>query len=338
MMISKEQVSKLLNEQVLNPDTQWSLGTFGAIAEFSRDPTEAVKISTSDPGISAVTGRGGLTIHMVEELRLFASESITRLNWAHRVALCLPRSACAMNRRSVLTELGPDTGALRVEDRGGVLFDLGLDALQADLCVRLADEATVAQLREHVGGSVFEPGNPAMGIILASNPHRVFISRVGRLEVYQPIPPANGKSPEGPHTHVLPKLLKAKRTHPATELIPTDWVPCAHFYPAHPLKDSMGEPRPFDQARHEAFQRMLDAYGSPAGIDVKGKVVAAIAKGQPPSISNIVVDRVVRTHIRVALRQLKALQHPSPVIPAWLEAFDRLEVTEEDEDERQHGH
>jgi hypothetical protein len=33
-----------------------------------------------------------------------------------------------MNRRWVLTELGPDTDAQRVEDWEGVLFDLGLDA------------------------------------------------------------------------------------------------------------------------------------------------------------------------------------------------------------------
>jgi hypothetical protein len=336
-MISKDQVRKLLNEQVLNPDTLWSLGTFGAIAEFSRDPAESVKISTSSSDISAITERGGLTIHMADNLRPFASESLTRQNWAHRVALCLPKEACEMSRRTALSELGPDTGALRAEDRGDLLFDLGLDALQADFCVRVADEATVAKLREHVGRSVFEPGNPAMGIILASNPHRVFISRLGRLEVYQPIPPATGKSPAGPHTHVLPKLLKSKRTHPATELIPEDWVPCAHLYPAHPLKDAMGEPRPFDHARHRAFQRMLDAYGSPAGIDAKGKVIAAIAEGQPPSMSNIAADRVVRTNIRVALRQLKALQHPSPVIPAWLEAFDRIEPIEDDEEEKQHG-
>ena len=44
------------------------------------------------------------------------------------VALFLPKSVCEMNRRRVLTELGPDTDAQRVEDWEGVLFDLGLDA------------------------------------------------------------------------------------------------------------------------------------------------------------------------------------------------------------------
>ena len=64
-MISSEQVWGLLNEQILNPDTQWSLGTFGAIAEFSRDPAEVVKISTPWFGdFPAVTERGGLTIHV----------------------------------------------------------------------------------------------------------------------------------------------------------------------------------------------------------------------------------------------------------------------------------
>jgi hypothetical protein len=37
----------------------------------------------------------------------------------------------------------------------------------------------------------------AMRIILMSNPHRVFISRVGRAEIFQPIPPPGGP-PMGP--------------------------------------------------------------------------------------------------------------------------------------------
>ncbi len=104
----------------------------------------------------------------------------------------------------------------------------------------------MSELRKCVGLPVFAADNPAMKIILAASPHRVFISRIGRAEVYQPIPPAGGKSPDGPHTHVLPKLLQHKRTHAATEPIPEGWVPCAHFYPAHPLKDAMGRAHEFD--------------------------------------------------------------------------------------------
>jgi hypothetical protein len=52
-----------------------------------------------------------------------------------------------MSRRTVLTELGPDDGALRDQERDSILFDLGIDALQTDLCVRIADDAVAAQLR-----------------------------------------------------------------------------------------------------------------------------------------------------------------------------------------------
>ena len=125
-----------------------------------------------------------------------------------------------MHRRKVFSELGPDDAPLRQHDRGAVLFDLGLDVLQADLCIRVTDHVVAAELRACTGRPVFDPDNPAMRIILGSSPHRVFISRAGRVEVYQPIPPAGGRSPDGPHTHVLPKLLQHKRTHAATEAVP----------------------------------------------------------------------------------------------------------------------
>ena len=119
----------------------------------------------------------------------------------------------------------------------------------------------VERLRRCCGRRAFDPGSPAMGAILAASPHRVFMSRVGRVEVFQPIPPANGKSPEGPHTHVLPKLLRHGRTHSATEPIPEGWVPCAHFYPAHPMKDAFGAGRPYKSRYHSAFQDLMRRFG-----------------------------------------------------------------------------
>ena len=219
----------LLQGAIADPDTQWSLGTFGAIAEFSRDADEPVTLLRSDGAVSAVTARGGILIKHHPRSRPLASESATGSGWNQRIALCLSEADAAMGGRTVLTELDADGAALRASDREGVLFDLGLGAPHAEFCVRICHRDTAAQLRQYAGRAVFEPGNPAMGLILASNPHRVFISRLGRIEVYQPIPAASGKSPDGPHTHVLPKLLKNGRTHPATEPIPEGWVPCAHL-------------------------------------------------------------------------------------------------------------
>jgi hypothetical protein len=327
---------QLLHRQIADPDTQWSLGTFGGIAEFSRDPDESVVLTQSAAGAAAVTARGGIAIARYDGIRPFASESLNKTGWSQRVALCLPTDACAMNRRTVLTELDVDRDALRPQDRDAVLFDLGLGALQADLCIRVNDPGTIAQLRDHTGRSLFESDNPAMGVILEANPHRVFISRIGRIEVYQPIPAASGKSPEGPHTHILPKLLNSGRTHPATEPIPDGWIPCVHFYPAHPARDGLGRPRPFDIACHELFQRMLADHGRAASLAVKRRVMKAIDAGEPPSV--IAQDRPGRNDVRIALRQMKAAGHISPPLQAWLAEFDPADSMEDADEDQAAAH
>ena len=187
-----------------------------------------------------------------------------------------------------------------------VLFDLGLGVLQVDCCIRTADAELIDGLRAHAGRSLFEPGNPAMGLILRHSPHRVFMTRAGRAEVYQAIPAPGGTAPEGPHTHVLPKLLAHGRTHAATEPIPHGWVSCAHLYPAHPLRDGYGRARPFDAGRYAAFQRLLSRHGDVEHLRLKRNVVKALNAGAGPEAIAMPSDRFAQASIRVALRQLKA--------------------------------
>ena len=80
----------LLQQEISNPDTQWSLGTFGAIAEFSRDHGEPVRLVQSAEAVSAVTARGGIALRSHAAIRPFASEGITKTGWNQRIALCLP--------------------------------------------------------------------------------------------------------------------------------------------------------------------------------------------------------------------------------------------------------
>jgi hypothetical protein len=324
----------LLQREISNPDTQWSLGTFGAIAEFSRDHDEPVCLVQSAETVSAVTPRGGIALTPHAAILPFASEGITKTGWNQRIALCLPTHDCAMHQRIALTEIGPDREAPREEDRNCVLFDLGFGALQIDCCIRIGDRNLAAQLREHTGRSLFEPGNPAMAMILAANPHRVFISRLGRIEVYQPIPPPSGKSPEGPHTHVLPRLLKSGRTHPATEPVPEGLVPCAHLYPPHPARDGLGEARPFDATHHDAFQRMMAACGDPMAVATKRRVVDAVLAGEPPTA--VAGNRHGRISVRIALRQMKSQGHASAALTAWLASFDSAAPDEADDEAALH--
>lgn len=323
---------EFLAGQVADSKVAWSLGTFGAIAEFARGADEPVVLDRDDASAAAVTARGGLRIARHPELRPIASESPTTESWGHRVALCLPEASCAMSGRTEFNEVGLDREALREEDRAGVLFDLGLGALQADFYVRSSDPVVIAALQGCTGKSVFSPNSGAMKVILAANPHRVFVGRLGRIEVYQPIPPAGGKSPSGPHTHVLPKLLAHGRTHSANEPLPPGWIPCAHFYPPHPARDQFGQRRLCFQAEHHAaFQVLLARYGDRQRLALKQRVIDSVRSGDDPSAIPIDNERFARATVRVALRQLRALEQSPAALAAWLAVHDRSEPAELEE-------
>jgi hypothetical protein len=326
---SQESLLEFFDNQLKSPETAWSVGSFGAIAEFMRDPDEPVTFHRNGTARSAVTARGGILVSAKPGSRLVASESPTAEAWNHRVAVCLPHQLCSMSGRRVLTEIGPDAGALRPEDQTGILFDLGFGLLQVDAFVRTTDPSIAFALRRHVGKSVFASDSGAMGVILEASPHRVFVSSVGRVEVFQPIPPPDGKSPEGPHTHVLPKLIAHGRTHPATEPLPDNWVPCAHCYPPHPARDSQGRGHPFNASRHFAFQAMLERYGDVERLALKKQLISSVMAGDEPFAITLNGDRFRRATARVTLRQLQASGARSATLAAWLATYDRAERAEE---------
>ena len=294
--------AQLIEAFLDDPHAAWSLGTFGAIAEFMRDPDEPV----TGHATTRITDRGAISLDPTAGFQLFAHEKPSRdgQGWSQTIELCLPTDEAAMHRRTKLTELGPDQKALRKEDRNAILFDMGLDAYQVDVCIRSADPATIDILRSGVGRSLADPANPVMSQLPRLSPNRVFICRFGRIEIFQPIPPPDGKSPEGPHTHVLPQLLKSKRTHAATTAMPEGFVPCMQIYPLHPLKDMMGADKPFDRAAHEAFQSLLDRYGDPDVVAFKRTLEKTVGLGVSDDAGIVANSKAKRAAMRVALRQM----------------------------------
>jgi hypothetical protein len=321
---------QFLRDQVLDCGNQWSVGTFGGLAEFSREPDEPFTLREVDDDVSLVTERGAIRLKALRGTRIAAFETLTRDSWSHCLALCLPETACAMSQRTTLTELGPDRSAVRTSDRDAILFDLGIGALQADACIRVADPDIASALRALTGRNVFEPDNPVMSIVVPHSPNRVFISRLGRIEVFQPIPPPHGRSPDGPHTHILPKLLKHGRTHAATEQIPPGFVPCAYQYPAHPAKDSRNNVVSFDGGRHSSFQQMLAQFGDPDIRDLKRRIVQAVERDADPDAVAVPDGRFARAAVRIALRQLRASDHPAAALAAWLAVHDTIRPDEAD--------
>jgi len=304
-MTDRDIAFALFAEHIDNPGSGWSMGSFGALGEFVHDAGEVLDLRRGSGEVAAATNRGGIRLLACPGLRPIACETATAggRSWSQSIAFCLPATDCAMAGRDTLTELGPDADPLRPEDRGAILFDLGLALPQADFCLRTADAGLIATLRATAGQPVFAPGSPAMPAILAAAPHRVVLTRFARLEVYQPIPQPGGQSPEGPHTHVLPRLLASGRSHAATLPVPPGWVPAAQLHPAHPLRDRAGRPRPFDPAAHAAFQALHARHGDPDLLAYKQAALAALRAGAPPPPP---ADRFQKAALRIARAQQAA--------------------------------
>ncbi|PXW66817.1 hypothetical protein [Methylobacterium sp. B4] len=278
---TSSEIEALLRSALADPDTTWSLGSFGALAEFVRDANEPSR-ALPDERIGLATDRGALALTLAPGLRPVAYETGFSGGYNHAVALCLPEADCAMAGRTQVTELGPDRDAAREEDRAAILFDLGLGLRAVDACVRVSDREILACLRAGTGRPLFAGDNPVGLNLAAMSPHRVFRARLGRIEVYTPIPRAGQARPAGPRTLVLPAILRAGRTHAATTPIPAGFVPCASLDPPHPGKDRMGRRTAFDPARHAAFQALLDRWGDPGLLAVKRGSVGMLPEGVSP--------------------------------------------------------
>lgn len=300
-----------LLDWVDDPDAGWSVGTFGALAEFLRDHDEPADVVREPGRASVVTPRGGIAITMTDDVLPIAWERRTGDSWSQAVALCLLMPS---GGRSVITELGPDPGALRDDDRDAVLVDLGVGAPHLEACVRTGDAALLASLREVEGRPLAEAGHVAAALVEAG-PQRVFRTGVARLEVFTPIPPPTGVSPQGPHTHLLPRLLARGRTHAATDPIPAGHAPAATVHLPHPTRAVDGRRIPTRIDRHRRGQEMLARFGDPAVVAAKAVVDEALAtSSEPPAW---VLARDHRATVELALRQCEELTPEHPHVEAW---------------------
>ena len=303
----------------------WAIGVLGGIAEFSRDPWESWR--PLENGV--VTARGGIRIRPDPQARLVAHEAISSRagHWQHGLAWCLDaRLASLGDAHHAVTELGPDPDPLRPRDAGGILFDMGLGFAHLRACVRSADPAVIAALREGCGQPLLEGHNPAALAILRHSPHRVFLSPAGRIEVFQAIPPPEGRTPDGPHTHILPALLRSRRSHAATTHLPDGLVPILQAFPPHPLTDALGNAAPFDGRRHATFQALMAAHASAAVLEEKRLVLAALAARLPPHALDEAPTRETRAARRVVLRQVHHTTPGQAGLAGWRAAWDGHEA------------
>jgi len=308
--------------QLSDARSSFAIGAFGAVAEFFRDDDEPLAVD--DPqSLTLASARGAIRISLRDDVLPLAYETVSarKLSWLNGVALCLPRAEATSAQRNGVTELGPDTDAIRRGDRSDVLFDMGLGTANVDFCVRTGDPALIAALRKARTGSLLAPGSEVMEKIIAAGPHRVALSKLGRVEVFQAI--GRHKTPVGPHTHVLPKLLRTRRTHDAKIPIPQGYLPCLNLYPPSPLFDALGEPKTYDAGSQAAFETLLAKWGQPRYVAQKELLRQMIDEDNDPASFPMPATRLERSAVRIALRELAHDGTLRERTASWRERFDR---------------
>ncbi len=285
-MEKEPDADQLVVEHLGEPTSSWSVGEFGVLAEFH----QGAFTNVIGDGWTARTQGGAIRVTPHAGVRVLAYEtpSPNPRHWNHGIAFCLPEDVASMDRRTSIAELGPDRDAIFPEARDEILFDLGLGRRSINFCVRTSDGALIGLLRGARGRSLLE--DPLLGAaVAAAGPVRVVESRTARIEVSNPIPPRDGVSPDGPHTHLLPGLMKSGRTHNANIPVPAGYLACLTLYPAHPARDTEGREHEFDAGMHAAYQQLLERFGDPDYVAAKRS--SAPPRSRKESLGQLIAAR-----------------------------------------------
>ncbi len=314
----QQQLFKHLNQQ----SCSFSIGCFGAIAEFHRLPSDHPQVQNRQNTLESLTPEGAIRIRCDQPLTPVAYEMTSRQphRWQQGVVFCLPAAQAVMSQRQTIAELGEDSQALQQQHRTHRLFDLGIGAKNIDFCIRTDDAALIEALRACIGQSFFAVDVSIRDEILRLSPDRVIVSKAGRIEVYQPI--GKDKTPEGSHTHLLPKLLATGRTHSANVPVPDGYLPVLHMYPESSLAEDSEGNITLNQSAFEHFQALLKQWGGTAYLEEKARVKQAILANENPEDYPMASERHVRTAVRVTIRQLYYLQSAQDNLTRWNRFFN----------------
>jgi hypothetical protein len=226
-----------------DPATTFAIGVQGAVAEFMRAAGDRAIVKSDADRLLVRSKLGALRLDLGPWVRVFSFGPEGGL--PDEVVLAVDRSRLTTQAACTFSELGPDRDAVRKRERCAVLFDLGLDRPTMRFCVRTDDPELVLALRGCVGQPWPEVAPALIPPLLERHPQRVVVSPLGRIEVSQPIGLRDGRpeTPVGPHTHLLPELLRTGRDLAPGRDLPAGYAPVASIFPG-PRTASLWSPRP----------------------------------------------------------------------------------------------
>jgi predicted Fe-S protein YdhL (DUF1289 family) len=203
----------------------WVTGMPGAVAEFPCQEGREVAAELREGLILGRASDALFRLRVHDRLRAFTFPGDSP------VVLGLPKARLTLPIACTFTELGKDRDAVNATHSEQTLFDFGLGRRCSRFCIR-TDGELVERLHSLTGQPCSRVFKELGAAIIAEGSTRVVQSELARIEVFSPIPPTDGKSPAGAHTHFLPQLLQAGDEIPPALTLPDYAAPMAIFYPA----------------------------------------------------------------------------------------------------------
>jgi predicted Fe-S protein YdhL (DUF1289 family) len=232
-----DEIAKFVAESLDQKSGTWTLGCYGTIAEFLCQPDEPCRVTVAGETITARSARGALRLTIGEHVRAL---QLRAGNGYGPIFLAVLKARANLPVATTLTPLGLDEGAIPPECRDQPWFDLGLGRDDLRFCVRSSSEDLQNTLNLVSGLPLSDVLQDAGATIVAHGPARVVESPLGRAEIYTPIPPPSGQSPDGPHTHLLPGHLAMGRATPLGIDLPPVYALGATFYSRGESRSDIG--------------------------------------------------------------------------------------------------
>ncbi len=208
----------------------WVMGVVGAVAEYLVPPGASAEVAQHGHDVVARTQNGAIRMTLNDNVRAVTFDPSGSIA-PPRIVLAVKRESGRLPVSDGLSALGEDKRAL-IADSDTQLYDLGLRRKEARFCVRVT-YGPVRLALERAAGRNFAGALATIGPVLAAqSPTRVVETALGRIEVQGPIPAPDARSPDGPHTHLLPDHLAAGRALPVGMDLPRAYLPGAIFYPS----------------------------------------------------------------------------------------------------------
>ena len=299
----EEEIKNLILESATKTNSSYAIVRDGVVAEFSIVPGDN-PIKTFENNVLRIdTHRATLSIKFDESVSAIIAESGAHgcSPWTQNIYLCISKQNAKMSARNVLTHLG----LYDYEPDKGELWDLGVGNETLDACIISKDNETNNLLKQKEGQYIIDDPQ-FLGELIKHSPTRLFKSKFAYIIVRQKIPLEDEDEIEGPHTHLLPPIIKSGKHFGVP--IPDDLIPIIQTDPFGSVIDGNGDFYKWNGFEKDEFQAFLRKYGDQNYVllkqELKQKIIDSLKNNNQYFISKEYSDILKQDLIRITLAQI----------------------------------